>query len=54
VTFNGAAVRTACVESTDLEQVLHVVSGLGLDAFPNVSYLAAIRRVVGLARTPVF
>jgi hypothetical protein len=54
VTFNGAAVRTACVESTDLEQVLHVVSGLGLDAFPNVSYLTAIRRVVGLARTPVF
>jgi hypothetical protein len=54
VTCNGAAVRTACVESTDLEQVLHVVAGLGLDAFPNVSYLTALRRMTGLAREPAF
>lgn len=52
VSFDGAAIRTACVESTDPEQVRRVAARLGLDAFPNVSYLAAVRRVVGLTQTP--
>jgi hypothetical protein len=53
-TFNGAAIRTVCVEATDPELVLRTVTRLGLDVYPNTGYLSAIRRVVGLARAPVF
>ena len=54
VSFNGAAIRTVCVESTDARQVAQVAARLGLDVFANLSYLAAAKRIVGLVRTPVF
>lgn len=54
LTINGAAIRTACVESTEAEQVRTVVQQLGLDSFPNTSYLAAVRHLTGLAPSPDF
>ena len=52
VSINGAWMVTACVESVDPEAVSRAVSTLGLDAYDNESYLAAIKRVVGLIPLP--
>lgn len=52
VTVNDAPIRTACVESTEAEQVRGVARQLGLDAFPNTSYLAAVRHLAGIASCP--
>lgn len=46
---DGTALRSACVECADAEQAHALVVELGLDAWPNVSYMAAARGVVGLA-----
>jgi len=46
----GTALRSACVECADAEQAHALVIELGLDAWPNTSYMAAARGVVGLAR----
>lgn len=46
---NGTALRSACVECADAGEAHALVVELGLDAWPNVSYLAAARGVVGLA-----
>jgi hypothetical protein len=49
VLINGASVRTACLESTDPDLVLEVRARLRLDDYENVSYLLAIKRVIGMA-----
>lgn len=48
VYFNGAMVESACVESEDYAAMRGVIDGLGLTGWPNVNYLKAAKRVVGL------
>lgn len=48
VSINGAWCMTACVEAVEWRAALTLVCELGLDAWPNESYLQAIRRVTGL------
>jgi hypothetical protein len=48
VYFNGALVESACVESEDYAAMRGVVEGLGLSEQPNVNYLKAAKRVVGM------
>jgi len=48
VWFNGAMVESACVESEDYGAMRDVVEDLGLASRPNVSYLTAAARIVGL------
>ena len=50
VTVNGAALKTACVESTDLDQAAALIERLGLSDYPNTSYVEALMRVTGLIR----
>ncbi len=52
LTINGAAIRTVAVESEDIEAVLAAKETLGLDAYDNVNYLVAIKRIMGLAPLP--
>ena len=48
VFFNGALVESACVESENYAAMRDVVAGLGLAEQPNVNYLKAAKRVVGM------
>jgi hypothetical protein len=48
VFFNGAMVESACVESENYVAMRGVVEGLGLSGMPNVNYLKAAKRVVGI------
>lgn len=48
VYFNGALMESACVESEDYEAMRSVIEGLGLASLPNVNYLKAAKRVVGM------
>lgn len=48
VSINGAAINTVCVESTDLDAADRLVRRLGLDQYPNTSYVAALMQVVAL------
>ncbi len=48
VWFNGALVESACVESENYEAMRGVVDLLGLSELPNVNYLRAAKKVVGL------
>jgi hypothetical protein len=48
VFFNGAMVESACVESENYEAMRGVIEGLGLSALPNVNYLKAAKKVVGI------
>jgi hypothetical protein len=50
--INGAAVRTLAVESVDAEAVLDARKTLGLQGYENVSYLLAIRRILGMEPLP--
>ncbi len=49
VYFNGALLESACVESDDHAAMRAVVESLGLATMPNVSYIKAAKRVVGMA-----
>ncbi len=49
VYFNGALLESACVESADYAVMRDVIDGLGLTSLPNVNYLEAAKRVVGMA-----
>lgn len=49
ITVNGAAIRTASVESENPDLALQVIAELGLDEYDNTSYVLALRRVTGLA-----
>ena len=48
VYFNGAMVESACVESENYVAMRAIIDGLGLSALPNVNYLKAAKRVVGI------
>ena len=48
VTFDGVSLKTAAAEHIDPTLVMEVVRELGLDAFPNVNYIKAMKRAVGL------
>ena len=48
VWFNGAMVESACVESDNYAAMRGVIEELGLADRPNVNYLKAAKRVVGL------
>lgn len=48
VWFNGALMETACVESSRHDAMRSVIGELGLDNRPNVNYLRAAKRVVGV------
>jgi hypothetical protein len=50
--INGAAIRSVAVESEDLDGVREARTQLGLDAYENVNYPRAIKRVLGLAPLP--
>ncbi len=52
VYLNGALLESACVESEDYAAMRAVVEGLGLSARPNVSYLKALARLVGVSTAP--
>ncbi len=45
---NGAAIRTAAIESEDAQRVLETRQMLGLDEYDNVNYLLALKRIVGM------
>jgi hypothetical protein len=48
VYFNGAMVESACVESENYEAMRGIIDGLGLSGMPNVNYLKAAKKVVGI------
>jgi exopolyphosphatase/guanosine-5'-triphosphate,3'-diphosphate pyrophosphatase len=52
VTINGAGIQTVAVESADAAAVLEAIRTLGLGADENVSYVRAIKRVVGMEPLP--
>lgn len=49
-TFNGVANRTVCVEHIDPELVIKVVRSLGLEGYPNINYLRAMKQAVGMEK----
>ena len=49
---NGAAINTAAVESEDAQAAVQTRDMLGLDAYENVNYLLAIKRIIGLEPLP--
>jgi hypothetical protein len=50
--INGAAIKTIAVESLDVQAVLQAKEILGLQEYENVSYLLAIKRILGMAPFP--
>lgn len=48
VTFDGVPLKTAAAEHIDPALVMDVVRELGLDAYPNVNYIKAMKRAVGM------
>jgi hypothetical protein len=46
--INGAAIKTIALESADIEVVVEVKQKLGLNEYENVSYLLAIKRILGM------
>ena len=47
-TFNGVPMRTICVEHADPANVIGVVRMLGLENYPNVNYIQAMKKAVGI------
>lgn len=52
VTIAGKRLQTACLEALDPERVLAACARTGLDAFDNVNYVLAVKRVIGMAEPP--
>jgi hypothetical protein len=50
--INGAAIKTMALESLDVGAVLQAKEILGLQEYENVSYLLAIKRILGMAPLP--
>lgn len=48
VTFNGISMKTAAAEHIDPELVMQVVRELRLDTLPNVNYIKAMKRAIGM------
>ncbi len=47
LTIDGQEIRTTAVEDADPELVLSIVAKLGLSGYENISYIKAMRRMVG-------
>ncbi|NQT62484.1 MAG: hypothetical protein HQ556_05950 [Candidatus Marinimicrobia bacterium] len=47
LTIDGKEIRTTAVEDADPELVTRLVAKLGLSGFENISYIKAMRRMVG-------
>lgn len=50
--INGAAIKTIAIESLAVGAVLQAKEMLGLNEYENVSYLLAIKRILGMAPLP--
>jgi len=50
--INGALIKTVNVESVDVEAILKAKEILALDAYENVNYLLAIKRIIGMEPLP--
>jgi hypothetical protein len=48
VRFNGALLESACSESDDYEGLCKAIAALGINKMPNINYLKAAKRVVGM------
>ncbi|GHS96718.1 hypothetical protein AGMMS50276_15560 [Synergistales bacterium] len=48
-TFDGVAFKTICVEHEDPENVYKTVVELGLKDYPNINYIQAMKKSVGMA-----
>ena len=47
--FDGVALRTLCVEHEDPELVLKTVRELACEDYPNINYIQAMKKTVGMA-----
>ena len=47
--FDGVALRTICVEHEDPEVVMKTVRELALETLPNINYIQAMKKTVGMA-----
>lgn len=47
--FDGVELRTICVEHEDAGTVLMTVRELGLEGLPNINYIQAMKKSVGMA-----
>ena len=47
--FDGVALRTICVEHEDPEIVMKTVRELALESLPNINYIQAMKKTVGMA-----
>ena len=48
VWINGARIRTANLESVDVDAILEGMKMVGLEGYENINYLMAIKRVIGM------
>jgi hypothetical protein len=48
VWFNGALIESACCESENYTIMKQAIEALGIAAMPNINYLRAAKRVVGM------
>jgi exopolyphosphatase/guanosine-5'-triphosphate,3'-diphosphate pyrophosphatase len=52
VLVNGARIKTASLESADLDALEAARSRTALDVYENTNYLVALKRVIGMAPLP--
>ena len=52
IEINGAGLQTVAVESVDAPAIRKAMEMLGLEAYENVNYLRAIKRVIGMEPLP--
>ena len=48
VLINGALIRTANLESTDVDAIVEAMKMVSLEEYENINYLMAIKRVIGM------
>lgn len=53
VYINGAMLRTANLESTDIAAIAHAKQEVNLIGYENINYLMAIKRVIGMSPEPI-
>ncbi|MEN8133047.1 MAG: hypothetical protein ABFS45_23285 [Pseudomonadota bacterium] len=53
VYINGAMLRTANLESTDIAAIVYAKQEVNLKEYDNINYLMAIKRVIGMAPEPI-
>ncbi|MEN8154493.1 MAG: hypothetical protein ABFR75_10765 [Acidobacteriota bacterium] len=50
--INGALIRTANIESVDINDILEAKKIVSLEEYENINYLMAIKRVIGMEPLP--